>query len=163
MDKKFNKKAEKYVSDFKSDICNRVKNIDQTEINKLVEYIFEYPRLTFDKDDFVKRKRLKNTIPIENRCVAKKADGEQCTRKKKDNCDFCGTHNQSAPHGLISNSVDKKCIEVVTEDIKGITYYVDNMQNVYRDIDIIEGKENPKIIAKYEKVNGISSIVEFYS
>ena len=85
------------------------------------------------------------------------------TRKKKDNCDFCGTHSQSAPHGLICNNVDKKSIEVVTEDIKGIIYYVDNMQNVYRDVDIIDGKENPKIIAKYEKNDGVASILEFYS
>ena len=163
MDKKFNKKAEKYVTDLKSEICDKIKKMDNTDINKVIEFIYEYPRLTFDKEDFVKRKRLKNSIPSENRCMAKKADNTQCTRKKKDNCDFCGTHSQSAPHGLICNNVDKKSIEVVTQDIKGITYYVDNMQNVYRDIDIIEGKENPKIIAKYEKNNGIPFILEFYS
>ena len=163
MDKKFNKKAEKYVTDLKSEICDKIRKINDTDINKVIEFIYDYPRLTFDKEDFVKRKRLKNSIPSENRCMAKKADNTQCTRKKKDKCDFCGTHSQSAPHGLICQSVDKKSIEVVTEDIKGITYYVDNMQNVYRDIDIIEGKENPKIIAKYQKNNGIATILEFYS
>ena len=163
MNKRFNKKAEKYVTDLKSEICEKIKNIDIRNINNVIEFIYEYPRLTFEKEDFVKRKRLKNSIPCENRCMAKKADNTQCTRKKKDNCDFCGTHSQSAPHGLICNNVDKKSIEVVTEDIKGIIYYVDNMQNVYRDVDIIDGKENPKIIAKYEKNDGVASILEFYS
>ena len=55
------------------------------------------------------------------------------------------------------------CEILLTKIQKGITYYVDNMQNVYRDIDIIEGKENPKIIAKYQKNNGIATILEFYS
>ena len=28
--------------------------------------------------------------------------------------------------------------------------------------DVLEGKENPEIIAKYEKSNNVCSIIEFY-
>ena len=66
MDKKFNKKAEKYITDLKCEICDKIKKMDNTDINKVIEFIYEYPRLTFDKEDFVKRKRLKNSIPSEN-------------------------------------------------------------------------------------------------
>ena len=163
MDKRFNKKVETYVSEFKSEICNMIRTTDENDKNKLIEYIYEYPRLTFDKEDFIKRKRLKNSIPSVNRCAAKRANGEQCTRRKKDDGDFCGTHYKNAPHGLITNKSDKKNIEVFTEDIKGIIYYVDDMKNVYKMDDIIQGKENPKVIAKYEKNDDVSSIVEFYS
>ena len=105
------------------------------QLGTLVEFIYEYPRLTFDKEDFVKRKRVKNTIPITNRCAAKRANGEQCTRKKKDDCDFCGTHYKSAPHGLmVCQEIEKKKTEIYTEDINGIIYYVDDNQNVYKSM-----------------------------
>ena len=52
--------------------------------------------------DFVKRKRVKNTIPTENRCSAKRACGQQCTRRKKGESCFCGTHIKGIPHGEIN-------------------------------------------------------------
>ena len=69
------------------------------------EYIYEYPRLVICKEDLIKRKRIKNSIPCLNRCSAKRADGDQCTRRRKDGCDFCGTHAKGTPHGLISNQL----------------------------------------------------------
>ena len=37
-------------------------------------------------------------MPYFDRCVGKKASGEQCTRRKKDNYDLCGTHIKGTPH-----------------------------------------------------------------
>lgn len=160
MDKRINKKTEVYISDFKNKICEIIK--ENEDANKIIEYIYEYPRLIFNNDDFVKRKRLKNKIPDINRCSAKRANGEQCTRRKKENCDFCGTHFKNAPHGLITSENSKnKTIEIYTQNIKGIIYYIDNFNNVYAMNDVLQNKKEPKKIAKYENNNNNYSI-SFY-
>ncbi len=162
MDKRINKKTETYVSDFKNSICEKIKKNE--DVNTIIEYIYEYPRLNFDKDDFVKRKRLRNTVPTTNRCTAKRANGEQCTRRKKENCDFCGTHFKNAPHGLMSSANTKqKKIEVFTKDIKGIWYWIDNEGNIYKTDDILKNIENPKIIGSYKIKNDDYSINEFFN
>jgi hypothetical protein len=136
-------------------------------MNELLEYVCEYDRLCFEKDDFVKRKRLKNTIPQMNRCNAKRASGEQCTRKRRNDCEFCGTHYKGTPYGMINGDDQDETpnhnhkIEVFAEDIGGIVYYIDNHKNVYKTEDIIQSKENPKIIAKYEKNGDRYTIPEF--
>jgi len=162
MDKRVNKKAEAFISKFKEDICNEIRVTDTNNIQKIIEFIYEYPRLTYEKEDFVKRKRLKNTIPSVNRCSAKRANGEQCTRRKRENSDFCGTHDKNAPHGLISNNEPQtKNIEIRTQDINGITYWIDKNYNIYKTDDIINNIENPKIIAKYTLKNDNYLISEF--
>ena len=54
----------------------------------------------------------------------------------------------------INNNVDDKSknitkIEIWVQEIKGINYYVDSMNNVYKPEDIISNKPNPAIIAKW--------------
>jgi hypothetical protein len=99
-----------------------------------------------------------------DRCCAKKANGERCTRRRKDT-EFCGTHLKERPHGMCTNDGEKKLtgqqIEVWAQDIKGIVYYIDKTGNVYQAEDVIQGKTNPKIIAKYVKTNDVYSIPEF--
>ena len=56
--------------------------IDQL-CKQLTSFVYEYEKLKLTKEDFMKRKRVKNTVPIQERCLAKRANGEQCTRKKK--------------------------------------------------------------------------------
>ena len=43
----------------------------------------------------------------------------------------------------------------------GIVYYVDKSNNVYKTEDIIEGKQNPRIVAKYVKDGAKYKIPEF--
>jgi len=123
------------------------------DMNKLIEYIYDYNRITVDKEDFIKRKRVKNSIPENNRCMAKRANGEQCTRRRKIECDFCGTHSKGTPHGLITNQPDAKdqnqTIDVFAKEIKGIVYYIDNFKNVYNTEDVLMNKINPAIVAQY--------------
>jgi hypothetical protein len=42
-------------------------------------------------------------------------------------------------------------MEISTEEINGIIYYIDEYDNVYHTEDILEGKENPRIITKAKK------------
>jgi len=166
MDKRLNKKCEMYVAQFKNDVRSKIISIgfdDKERVTELIEYVNEYERLNFAKDDFVKRKRVKNSIPFDNRCNAKRANGEQCTRRRKDQCEFCGTHFKGAPHGLItsqeSNKVSetsKQTLEVVAEDINGIIYYVDKFNNVYNMEDILGQRENPRLIGTYDKNIGFT-------
>tara|TARA_X000000950_G_C13836622_1_gene628476 strand:+ start:631 stop:1146 length:516 start_codon:yes stop_codon:yes gene_type:complete len=161
MEKRVNNKIETYVVSFKQELANKIKCVnfdDQSLQSDLLEYIFDYERLCLTKEDFVKRKRIKNAIPTLNRCSAKRANGEQCTRRRKDNCNFCGTHEKGRPHGLINQdskpSDEIRNIEVRAQEIMGIVYYIDNYNNVYKTEDILSEKKNPEIIGCYEESNG---------
>ena len=166
MEKRLNTRIETYITTFKDDIRKKIIEMgfeEKSKTNELIEYIYEYTRLTLEKDDFAKRKRVKNAIPISNRCHALRANGEQCTRQRKDNCEFCGTHSKGAPHGLLSQNgqpvppITQK-LEVIAEEIKGIVYYIDQFQNVYKTEDILKGVCNPQVIARYEKCGHTSRI-----
>ena len=157
MEKRLNSKVDEYLLSFKGDMHTKLLATNfqkREEVSDLIQYMFEYPKLGLDKEDFVKRKRVKNSIPEVNRCIAKRANGQQCTRRRKDECDYCGTHSKGTPHGTIQNEEEvnhNQTIEVFAEEIKGIVYYLDKYQNVYNTEDIMKNMENPKIIAKWEK------------
>ena len=169
MEKRLNTQSETYVIQFKDAIKNKISELDFTEkqkVNELLEYVFEYRRLTFSKDDFTKRKRMQNTIPIENRCNAMKSSNERCTRRRKDDSEYCGTHTKTTLHGVYTNNecmpCNNKSLEVTAKDINGIVYYVDEFKNVYRTEDILNEKENPEIIAKMQvSPNGHAFIHDF--
>ena len=162
MEKRLNKKLELWITGFKDNIREKANQIgisknDQT--NQLIQYIYDYDRLTFEKEDFQKRKRIKNVVPFFDRCCAKRASNEQCTRRKKDGIEYCGTHMKGVPHGIIDSQNENKPntqkIEVWAQDIQGIVYYIDKAYNVYQAEDIIINKLNPKIIAKYTFISCI--------
>lgn len=164
MDKRVNKYIETYITQFKENLKNKFVEMNFNEkekVNDMVEFIYEYERLVIPKDDFSKKKRSKNLIPVPNRCIAKRANGEQCTRRKKKECDFCGTHSKGTPKGLFQNMGEKEhnqSLEVFVEEIKGIVYYIDKYNNVYQTEDILEGIENPRIIAKCVRKDGKCTI-----
>ena len=167
MEKRLNKKAETYVTTFKDSIREKAAQMGMSkndQVNQLLQYIYDHDRLSFVKEDFQKRKRVKNFVPIFDRCCAKRASGEQCTRKKKEDSDYCGTHMKGTPHGIMDNQQENKFttqkIEVWAQDIQGIIYYIDKNNNVYQTEDIIVNKINPKIIAKYVKTGEQYSIPE---
>ena len=87
------------------------------------------------------------------RCTANRANGEQCTRRKKEGSCFCGTHIKGTPHGVKTcepvQTVNTKKVEVWIQEIKGINYYIDAENNVYQPADIIANKVHPSIIAKW--------------
>lgn len=169
MERRLNKKAETYISTFKDSIREKATQLgllkDLPKSNDLLQYIYDYERLTFDKEDFQKRKRVKNFVPHFDRCTAKRASCEQCTRRKKDGYEFCGTHIKGTPHGIVDaqneNKVNTQKVEVWVQEIQGIVYYIDKTNNVYQAEDIMLNKVNPKIIAKYVKNGENYSIPEF--
>jgi hypothetical protein len=113
----------------------------------------------------MKRKRVKNAVHLADRCGAKRASCEQCTRRKKEGFEYCGTHLKGTPHGICETGDNEKPsgqkIEVWVQDIQGIVYYIDKNFNVYQTEDIFTNKVNPKIIAKYVKTGDNYSIPEF--
>lgn len=166
MDRKLNKRIADYVVNFKNNIKKKAIDLNFNEEEKLedlVSYIFEYDRLILSQEDVSKRKRIKNTIPSSNRCHAKRANGEQCTRKQKEGCTFCGTHVKGIPHGIINNTENAEddnivVADVFAEEIGGIVYYLDKNNNVFQTEDVLNNKTNPKIIAKYTHINDVYHI-----
>lgn len=157
MDKRINKQIENYMISFKDNLRKKICDLDfenKTKANDLCEYIYEYERLVVSKDDLTKRKRVQNDVPASNRCIAKRANNEQCTRRKKEGCDYCGTHAKGTPNGsfqTIQNASRK--LGVVAQVINGIVYYIDQFNNVYDTSDILNNIENPRIIASFIKEN----------
>ena len=117
--------------------------------------------------------RSLNYVWPNDRCCAKRASGEQCTRRKKTDgkykdepTNLCGTHVKGTPHGSVSNDATTQKpntkVEVWVKDIKGINYYIDAQHNVYNPEDILANKINPSIIAKWVKVtDDVYSIPQF--
>ena len=168
MERRLNKKVDEYMSKYKNDVRDKMGQLwnsqSDPQINNLLQYIYDYERLSFEKDDFSKRKRIKNVVPYFDRCCAKRASGEQCTRRKREEDEYCGTHMKGTPHGVVSENEEPKKmtqkIDVWAQDIMGIIYYIDDQCNVYQPEDIIVNKVNPRVIAKYVKTGDRYSIPE---
>jgi hypothetical protein len=135
---------------------------------QIVSFVYDYEKLKLTKEDFMKRKRVKNIVPAQYRCHAKRANGEQCTRKKKVGCDYCGTHTKGVPNSIMDDAanvsssaikVSQQNVNVWVQNIKGIEYFIDSKNNVYKHEDVIENSSNPQIIAKCSKhESGLYSI-----
>lgn len=157
MDKRLAQKVDKYLIDFKNNIkleLDKLHGFNNNNDSKalFLEYLYGYDKIEITRNDFMKRKRVKNTIPEQNRCNAKKAGGEQCTRRRKDNCLYCGTHVKGAPHGEINEictEIQKKQIIIQAREVNGVIYYIDDYENLYKMEDIIQEVENPTIIGRY--------------
>ena len=162
MERRITKKVEEHQHNFKNAIkqyledneCHVKSDDNDTNSSSFLKFVFDFENFNLSKDDFKKRKRVKNQVPQFERCAAKRANCEQCTRRKKDDSDFCGTHVKGTPHGVvdIQTSDMKKTskIDVWVKEIKGINYYVDSAYNVYMPGDILSNATNPRKIGKYE-------------
>lgn len=158
MERRISKKCETHMLKFKNDIKEW---LDESELSKsklysaFLQYMYDYPPINLEKEDFQKRKRVKNLVPHFDRCGAKRANGDQCSRRKQSGHEHCGTHIKGTPHGEIEiETVEQKKqnkIEVYVQEIQGIHYYIDNNSNVYKTEDIASNSKNPAIIAKYNK------------
>ena len=156
MERKVNKKIESYLTSFKDAIRDKTTNLN-IDSDDLLQFIYNYDRLVIEKEDLANRKRLKNIVPHYDRCCSRRANNEQCTRRKKEGCSYCGTHMKGTPHGIVdaldkdSSKIKTTKIELWAQDIQGIIYYLDKCNNVYSAEDIVSNNPNPKIFAKYIK------------
>ena len=176
MEKRISKKVEDYLSSFKQDIKKIMidYNLHESDNGKLLlQSILDKPNLSFTPEDFIKRQRAKNTVNILERCSAKRANGELCSRKKKKNSIFCGTHCKGTPYGSIDNpntntetddtstsiTPSQQKINIFTTEIEGIIYYIDDNHNAYSMEDILLNKNNPQIIGTIDNELRFISII----
>ena len=100
----------------------------------------------------IKKKKKKSSNEPCNLCMARKQDGNQCTRRKKDSYDYCGKHINNRKYGRIddhSNIVDKLAeddnyIMTWIEEFDGKEYLVDSNNVIYtKDVasPLIVGKK----------------------
>lgn len=172
MERNIKQKVNEYIDEFRVNLEKWLRENDvniivggEDKMNHLIQYMNDFPYLEFQKEDFQKRKRVKNSVPDYNRCIALKCNGERCSRKQKNgSTDFCGTHMKGAPHGTIEQqhtAPKQRKVQLWMEDINGISRYIDKENNIYSSIDIVNSSENPKIIGKYsiDEVSGKYYIV----
>jgi len=171
MEKRINDKVSVYVDTFKSTIKTYIednKNMQFDDKSDLLKMVYDLDRLQITKEDFAKRKRCKSVVPFYSRCIAKKACGGQCTRKKQTSSEFCGTHDKNRPHGVINSNANEESVknielEIWLQEINGINYFIDKNNNIYKSEDIIHNSKTPQIIAKYEKENDVYKFVTSYA
>ena len=176
MERRINKKIEEHHSD----LINKIKTVisipeihsSQGQETKLISQLEQLCTIinsstpcTIDKKDFAKRKRIKNVVDLADRCCACRANGEQCTRRRKDGSQFCGTHIKGTPNGITNENPHTNLIqtkkEVWAQEVQGIIYYLDKDNNVYKAEDIMANKVNPEIICKWAlKENNSYEIVQ---
>ena len=159
MQKQLSNKVENYVATFKGNIKDKIMEILSSnefseKRNMLTQYVLDYEPFSFEKEDFQKRKKQKTALPIDERCCSKRADQEQCTRKKRPGFDYCGTHlktkmSKSNTESVAITESKTHQVEVIAQDIQGIVYFLDKAGNVYKTEDIMSNKPNPEIIATY--------------
>jgi hypothetical protein len=168
MEKRIISRCKEITGGLKTNIISIIENDSELDIDmrkRLSLLIKNIPETVLNKDDFTRRKRSKSSVPIYLRCNAMRANGEQCSRKKKGDLEYCGTHEKNRPHGEFENKIaDKedelKKTEVYLTEINGIAYYIDANNNVYNSQDILENKEIPRKIGVYKNINNVYTILQ---
>jgi hypothetical protein len=170
MESRIQTKIDVHLRAFKLSIQDRLRDQNVRVVNDdgddltldFLQMVFDYEGLQLMKEDFQRRRRVKNQVPKTERCCAKRANGEQCTRRRLDS-QFCGTHKKGAPHGIVSDeqgqsiqTIDK--VEIWMQDFNGINYFVDKQHNVYSPEDIVANNINPSVIGRWSITTDSSGI-----
>lgn len=84
--------------------------IDKSLKNISDKYNIEHSEISFFKPNINKistiiglKKRIRRTLPNELMCMGRKLDGEQCTRSRLNNKEYCLTHQKRLPNGRIDD------------------------------------------------------------
>lgn len=148
---------------FQNGLENKLKSlyVEEGTIREIMAYISIQDLCLLDNKNVIKSRRVKKEISVNEQCNATRMDGQRCTRRKKQDGHFCGTHiNCPAPTEF--NSVDN--VPSITDkvvfaiDIQGIIYYIDENLNVYNTEDVLNDVVDPVIIAQACCKNGIYTI-----
>jgi len=128
-------------TDILSLFSHELKNIltsiaDEYKIDKQVLFL-KY--LKTDSLNKLKKKKNKTHVDASKLCMARKQDGNQCTRRKKDDNNFCGKHIKNRKFGTIDDNSsiiqkfanDDNIIMTCVEIFNGIKYLVDDNNIVY--------------------------------
>jgi hypothetical protein len=146
----------KYINDYISEMVFSFNDKKITE--KISKYVLSNPpkyNLPETLQIVQKKKRNKVIVPDAERCMAKRATGERCTRRHKEHSQYCGTHHETRPHGEIQpdgeNMALTKKLIVNAVSVDGIIYYIDDVGNVYNTVDILKDSSSPTIIGSYKR------------
>jgi hypothetical protein len=156
MEKRINDKISQANLSFKSNIAKWFTEkghtiIDESGIDvtsNFLKTIYDMEHFNIPPEDFQKKKRTRVIIPDECRCTAKRATGEQCSRRRKPGHTMCGTHHKgkSGEH-MVCHKPSK--VKTRTTIYMGIHYHIDDNNNVYLSEDIIKSVENPRRIGTW--------------
>jgi hypothetical protein len=148
MESRITKKVEQYVEKMKESIVEKMKESSKEEV---CAFILEYEKMTWQKVDFDKRKKLPTLLPVGTRCCANRSTGEQCTRRKKSNSEYCGTHTKQNEKTNPEEKKDTTTTSIWSQDIQGIMSYIDEMGNIYKPEDVMSKREVIRVIGTYKK------------
>jgi len=159
MESKIQTIADNFYDNYKTAIFQKIDNIvSVATADELKTFINSLNNLTFKKEDFYVKKETP-VVEMKDRCIAKRSDNTQCTRRKKKGCDLCGTHVKHSPNGIIEiSTVNMKRKDVWVQEVMGIQYYIDSEDNVYNTEDVLEEKINPRIVGK---INSDKNFITF--
>ena len=110
----------------------------------------KYVDNSFDFSTMKKRKRKQNKLLAKcELCMARKADGLQCTRRRKDDTEFCGKHASNLKYGRVDDEERNNTnqIKCTLEKINGNSYLVDCVTKLVYTFDT----ENPTVVGKMEE------------
>jgi len=113
------------------------------------------------------KKRSRKKLDKDKTCMGRKGDGNQCTRSKQPESDFCLSHKKNLPHGRVDDvnykpkvkgtrgrkrkdhiyKENEDYVPMIKKKIDGQYYLVDTEGNVY-SYDL----EHPKYISKLSEL-----------
>ena len=67
MERRINKRLDGYITTFKDSIRDKATALGITQneqMSSLLQHIYDYDRFALSKEDFMKRKRVKNVVPF---------------------------------------------------------------------------------------------------
>ena len=123
--------------------------LTENQMNDLISDIKNDVEIDLSK--YKKRSRSKSLVKSKNRCGAKRADGAQCSRQRKEGELYCGTHIKGCPHGRYEIKAVKEELKLTIKEYKGIAYYIDlERGDVYSSEDVKNKCAAPRIVGKYK-------------
>lgn len=140
-----------------SEVSNKIKEIAEHE-NLDVEYIMKKYMSSINISPYKEVKKRTRTLPPKDmQCQGRKNDFTQCTRKKKDDTDFCQSHLKNLKFGRVDDENDEY-IPMWQEDINGKVYLVDNENMVYTN-----DTKSPVLIGKKTDMGEIEVNYDVFS
>jgi hypothetical protein len=139
-----NYKVQSYISQMKFDIQRHIMGLhfvhEPEKINQLVEYILGYDRIELNSNDFLCSPAKKPRTTPSGRVSKKKKE----TVPNNDLAEFFSADAEEVAPVVVPSS-----IELVAQDISGITFFIDSFGNVYNTEQVMNKLPNPQIVAHY--------------
>ena len=172
--------ADKYHKIFK-EVLKNIANSKMMDADELVEnYLPNKSFFNKETNDLIQKKKKKSNrrrLPDNERCLGRKIDCTQCTRKRKDNSLFCISHQKNLPNGMIGDDGEcfnkkkgkrgrkrKKIIVNTDEYILTTKHYIEN--KIYlkdnNDFIIMYNDNDSRPIIKGKLIDGKIIPIEEY-